>query len=128
MEKRFNHFSMLRFAKLGEVFGETSLEFRNKELYSIICATECEFAVISSSNYYLLLSHKFFLTYLEQDKMLKKTQLLRNWPNYAIYEISKMCKRRVLSHSQVLFNIGDKIDQLYFFSSGALHKFIPLST
>ncbi|EAR87502.1 cyclic nucleotide-binding domain protein (macronuclear) [Tetrahymena thermophila SB210] len=126
MEEKFQNFMLLKFAKVGDMFGETSLEYRYPELYSVVCVTKCEFAVIQPSSYYKYFAHKFFLLHLESDKMFRKTQLFYNWPQYCIYEFSKISQRHQYKMHDVIFNIGEQINKIYFFCSGMIHKLQPL--
>ncbi|KAL4485832.1 hypothetical protein ABPG72_012372 [Tetrahymena utriculariae] len=126
MEEKFQNFMLLKFAKVGDMFGETSLEYRNKELYSVVCVTKCEFATIQPTAYYKYFAHKFFLLHLESDKMFRKTQLFYNWPQYCIYEFSKISQRHQYKMNDVIFNIGEQINKIYFFCSGMIHKLQPL--
>ncbi|KAL4466033.1 hypothetical protein ABPG74_004270 [Tetrahymena malaccensis] len=126
MEEKFQNFMLLKFAKVGDMFGETSLEYRNPELYSVVCVTKCEFATIQPAAYYKYFAHKFFLLHLESDKMFRKTQLFYNWPQYCIYEFSKISQRHQYKMHDVIFNIGEQINRIYFFCSGMIHKLQPL--
>ena len=69
-----------------------------------------------------------FLRRTEQDNydFLKSIPLISNWPNENIFRLIYNLQELSLKRKQVLFDIGDPVEMIYFIRSGEIEvrKFI----
>ncbi|KAL4455709.1 hypothetical protein ABPG74_003119 [Tetrahymena malaccensis] len=104
--------------KQNDYFGEIGVEFNVPRSATIVCKTDCEFAILPAKAYSTEINNKFY----SEDKFVSRLREI----NYMFKTMSKQMINVFASQTHVqicnshtnIFKINDKADYIYFIEKG----------
>lgn len=115
--------------KEGDVFGDRALESQSSlRMATVVSNDLCHLIIISKQDYMSLVSIIMQSDILEKVNVLRKTTLFQNVDGNHLREVAKYLLPRRHQIEEVIYKIGDKVNEMFVISCGECRAEIEFQT
>jgi len=102
----------------GQSFGELALLNQKPRSATMLCTTDCDFAVIDKQSYDKVIRQIQKKIQNERVQFLRSIPFFAKWTKTSLTKFSLMLKPRKLKRNQIVFREGDECDWVFIVKKG----------
>ncbi|EAR84713.2 cyclic nucleotide-binding domain protein (macronuclear) [Tetrahymena thermophila SB210] len=117
--QKYPNFYIVKKLQTGDNFGEIALRMDKERTATIVCKSNCKFAVISKKGFQRILGDFFRLQLEEKEQFLQNIELFKGYNFAFLANILMNIKKKIYNFDDIIYEEGqDSNKKLYFIKSG----------